>query len=167
MENQHSLLSRFVKMILLWYKTNAAFYFCSSRFQKGFTPLHVAAKYGSLDVAKLLLQRRAAADSAGKVKVFNVCLFLACNLVKLETWEVAVSRYFFSVFWNINIIVETMPETWCRCLSMTCPHTAIPILKVFKQAVSQTCVGITTGSKNFCILRRILAILCNNSYMAF
>ncbi|OBS59005.1 hypothetical protein A6R68_09870, partial [Neotoma lepida] len=33
---------------------------------KGFTPLHVAAKYGSLDVAKLLLQRRAAADSAGK-----------------------------------------------------------------------------------------------------
>lgn len=36
-------------------------------FQKGFTPLHVAAKYGSLDVAKLLLQRRAAADAAGKV----------------------------------------------------------------------------------------------------
>lgn len=37
-------------------------------FQKGFTPLHVAAKYGSLDVAKLLLQRRAAADAAGKVR---------------------------------------------------------------------------------------------------
>lgn len=36
-------------------------------FQKGFTPLHVAAKYGSLDVAKLLLQRRAPPDSAGKV----------------------------------------------------------------------------------------------------
>lgn len=36
--------------------------------QKGFTPLHVAAKYGSLDVAKLLLQRRAAADAAGKVR---------------------------------------------------------------------------------------------------
>ncbi|NXY42128.1 ANK2 protein, partial [Ceuthmochares aereus] len=34
--------------------------------QKGFTPLHVAAKYGSLEVAKLLLQRRASPDSAGK-----------------------------------------------------------------------------------------------------
>uniref|UniRef100_A0A665UMX6 Ankyrin 2 n=1 Tax=Echeneis naucrates TaxID=173247 RepID=A0A665UMX6_ECHNA len=34
--------------------------------QKGFTPLHVASKYGSLDVAKLLLQRRAPPDSAGK-----------------------------------------------------------------------------------------------------
>ena len=66
----------FVKMILLAVtKTDAAFYFCSSHFQKGFTPLHVAAKYGSLDVAKLLLQRRAAADSAGKVKfsVMHVC----------------------------------------------------------------------------------------------
>ena len=35
--------------------------------QKGFTPLHVAAKYGSLDVAKLLLQRKALLDDAGKV----------------------------------------------------------------------------------------------------
>uniref|UniRef100_A0A8C3MNU8 Uncharacterized protein n=1 Tax=Geospiza parvula TaxID=87175 RepID=A0A8C3MNU8_GEOPR len=34
--------------------------------KKGFTPLHVAAKYGSLEVAKLLLQRRACPDSAGK-----------------------------------------------------------------------------------------------------
>ena len=29
--------------------------------------MHVAAKYGSLEVAKLLLQRRASPDSAGKV----------------------------------------------------------------------------------------------------
>ncbi|KAF5907142.1 ankyrin-2-like isoform X17, partial [Clarias magur] len=33
---------------------------------KGFTPLHVASKYGSLDVAKLLLQRRAPPDASGK-----------------------------------------------------------------------------------------------------
>ncbi len=37
--------------------------------QKGFTPLHVAAKYGKIEVAKLLLQKRAPPDAAGKVKV--------------------------------------------------------------------------------------------------
>lgn len=45
---------------------------CLSRLfslQKGFTPLHVAAKYGSLDVAKLLLKRHSPPDSAGKVFV--------------------------------------------------------------------------------------------------
>lgn len=36
-------------------------------FQKGFTPLHVAAKYGQLEVANLLLQKKAAPDAAGKV----------------------------------------------------------------------------------------------------
>lgn len=36
--------------------------------QKGFTPLHVAAKYGSIDVAQLLLQRKAVPDDAGKVR---------------------------------------------------------------------------------------------------
>lgn len=83
-------------------------------FSEGVLPPCVAAKYGSLDVAKLLLQRRAAADSARRVKVFsNVCLFLACNLVKLETWG-----SLFQIFsqssekrGNINIIIETMPET--------------------------------------------------------
>lgn len=36
--------------------------------QKGFTPLHVAAKYGKLEVANLLLQKNAPPDAAGKVK---------------------------------------------------------------------------------------------------
>lgn len=36
--------------------------------QKGFTPLHVAAKYGNMEVANLLLQKNAAPDAAGKVK---------------------------------------------------------------------------------------------------
>lgn len=47
-------------------------HFCCSLFlwfffQKGFTPLHVAAKYGKLEVANLLLQKSASPDAAGKV----------------------------------------------------------------------------------------------------
>lgn len=36
--------------------------------QKGFTPLHVAAKYGNMEVASLLLQKNASPDAAGKVR---------------------------------------------------------------------------------------------------
>lgn len=36
--------------------------------QKGFTPLHVAAKYGKIEVANLLLQKNASPDAAGKVR---------------------------------------------------------------------------------------------------
>jgi ankyrin len=35
--------------------------------KKGFTPLHLAAKYGNLNVAKLLLQKDAPVDAQGKV----------------------------------------------------------------------------------------------------
>ncbi|XP_013885254.1 ankyrin-3-like isoform X16 [Austrofundulus limnaeus] len=38
----------------------------SSATKKGFTPLHVAAKYGKMEVASLLLQRKAPPDAAGK-----------------------------------------------------------------------------------------------------
>ena len=37
--------------------------------QKGFTPLHVAAKYGKVDVAELLLVHDAHPNAAGKVRV--------------------------------------------------------------------------------------------------
>lgn len=53
--------------------------FVSSPIQKGFTPLHVASKYGSLDVAKLLLQRRASPDSAGKVRLKSVAYYQALH----------------------------------------------------------------------------------------
>uniref|UniRef100_A0A670IRX5 Ankyrin 3 n=1 Tax=Podarcis muralis TaxID=64176 RepID=A0A670IRX5_PODMU len=40
--------------------------------QKGFTPLHVAAKYGKIEVANLLLQKNASPDAAGKVRQARV-----------------------------------------------------------------------------------------------
>lgn len=36
--------------------------------QKGFTPLHVASKYGKVDVAELLLEKGANPNAAGKVR---------------------------------------------------------------------------------------------------
>lgn len=44
---------------------------CCVCLQKGFTPLHVAAKYGKMEVANLLLQKNAPPDAAGKVNMFN------------------------------------------------------------------------------------------------
>lgn len=40
--------------------------------QKGFTPLHVAAKYGKVDVAELLLAHDAHPNAAGKVSGASV-----------------------------------------------------------------------------------------------
>jgi len=62
----------------VWTQTSPPFF----PSQKGFTPLHVAAKYGSLDVAKLLLQRKALPDDAGKVNR-KPALFL--HIVWIET----------------------------------------------------------------------------------
>lgn len=36
--------------------------------KKGFTPLHLASKYGNIKVTKLLLQKQAPVDAPGKVR---------------------------------------------------------------------------------------------------
>jgi ankyrin len=43
--------------------------------KKGFTPLHLAAKYGNLSVAKLLLQKDSPVDAQGKVISSCLCLY--------------------------------------------------------------------------------------------
>lgn len=54
---------------------DSASYFIFS--QKGFSPLHVAAKYGKMEVASLLLHKRAAPDAAGKVRTKSSVSLLA------------------------------------------------------------------------------------------
>lgn len=44
--------------------------------KNGFTPLHVAAKYGNMSVAKILLQRDSKLDAQGKVCVNSSILIL-------------------------------------------------------------------------------------------
>lgn len=77
--------------------------------QKGFTPLHVASKYGSLDVAKPLLQRCAPSDSAGKVGIENKTLTEMCTIELALQFEVVVLRE-----WN--------PYYRCVWITVSPPH---------------------------------------------
>lgn len=47
---------------------------CLSASQSGFTPLHIAAHYGNINVATLLLNRGAAVDFKARVSLRGVCL---------------------------------------------------------------------------------------------
>jgi len=59
--------------------------------QSGFTPLHIAAHYGSLDVAKLLLDNGADIDYSARVRlvccmivifiIMNRCFVISCTLL--------------------------------------------------------------------------------------
>lgn len=49
--------------------------------KKGFTPLHLAAKYGNMNVAKLLLRREAPVDAQGKVfNLLTTFIYICCNI---------------------------------------------------------------------------------------
>lgn len=49
--------------------------------KKGFTPLHLAAKYGNMNVARLLLQKNAPVDAQGKVRSCYCLLLIFVNFL--------------------------------------------------------------------------------------
>lgn len=67
--------------------------FCFVFFQSGFTPLHIAAHYGNINVATLLLNRGAAVDFTARVSVKSY-LCLVCLIISLKHFfHKGVERY--------------------------------------------------------------------------
>ena len=72
--------------------------------KKGFTPLHLAAKYGNMNVARLLLQKNAPVDAQGKVRtVINVITSIAIYLFFLNKISLSMSNMIFMS--NTNFFV--------------------------------------------------------------
>ena len=46
--------------------------------KNGFTPLHIAAKYGNMNVANILLQKESKLDVQGKVRILRILRILSC-----------------------------------------------------------------------------------------
>lgn len=83
--------------------------------KKGFTPLHLAAKYGNIKVAKLLLQKEAPVDAQGKNGVTplhvashydhqNVALLLLDKVRKIQNFLK------FSLLTTIGLVLDTRCE---------------------------------------------------------
>lgn len=57
--------------------------------KNGFTPLHIAAKYGNMNVANILLQKESKLDVQGKVRVY---LYMYSNYIELGKKSIQTSR---------------------------------------------------------------------------
>lgn len=81
--------------------------------KNGFTPLHIAAKYGNMSVANILLQRDSKLDAQGKVcinyiffKFFDIILYytyirIIYNLIQLIL--ITLHLLFFLMFINVKM----------------------------------------------------------------
>lgn len=75
--------------------------------KKGFTPLHLASKYGNIKVTKLLLQKQAPVDAPGKVRIiiihFRIQLYV---WIERREWDEKFNVFFLYAFWkyhNLNV----------------------------------------------------------------
>lgn len=75
--------------------------------QKGFTPLHVAAKYGKIEVANLLLQKSAPSDAAGKVRSDEM----------RELFYSIHSRFSYQEHYTVPLYVTHLTILMCVCVS--------------------------------------------------
>lgn len=69
--------------------------------KNGFTPLHIAAKYGNMSVAKILLQRDIKLDVQGKVSRY-IC---TCYMYVIMYVHIYIYQYysFISYFYGIKV----------------------------------------------------------------
>lgn len=92
----------------------------TSTTKKGFTPLHLAAKYGNLNVAKLLLQKDAPVDAQGKVNISPLWLCLLLLFFLRLARYVRKRKHYFSIVCAIKISFSHLD--WMSCLMMIIPR---------------------------------------------
>lgn len=105
----------------LWCNVCACLFACVccpafSNPQSGFTPLHIAAHYGNINVATLLLNRGAAVDFMARVSLFCPLLFgrSITNIQGKQEWRcISFKATYMHSCWN------NYPKQWFSLVSMT------------------------------------------------